>query len=76
MCGIAGIVALEGVDPEALMAMTNLVKYRGPNGFGFAYFAAGTDGHVELVHNENRTPELRRPVIGLGNRRRKPADAD
>ena len=69
MCGIAGIVSLDGVDPEVLMAMTNLVDYRGPNGFGFAYFVAGAQAPAEIIHNENRAPGLRRPAIGLGSRR-------
>ena len=69
MCGIAGIVALDGVDPQALMDMTHLIRYRGPNGFGFAYTAAGTSSPVEVIHNENRFPSMNRPVIGLGSRR-------
>lgn len=67
MCGIAGIVSLDGFAPQTLMAMTHLVTHRGPNGFGFAY--AMPRQRVEIIHNENRPPSLPRPVIGLGSRR-------
>ena len=69
MCGIAGIVALEGFDPEMLVAMTHLVKHRGPDGFGFAYDVPGSQKPLEVIHNENRLPGCARPVVGLGNRR-------
>jgi asparagine synthase (glutamine-hydrolysing) len=69
MCGIAGIVALNGFDPDVLMRMTHLISYRGPNGFGFAYTEPGTDRRAEVIHNENRVPKSSHPVVGLGNRR-------
>jgi asparagine synthase (glutamine-hydrolysing) len=69
MCGIAGIVALKGVDPQALMDMTHLVRYRGPNGFGFAYANAGAGSRAEIVHNQNRLPSMGKPIVGLGSRR-------
>jgi asparagine synthase (glutamine-hydrolysing) len=69
MCGIAGIVALEGVDEQALIAMTNLISYRGPSGFGFAYAQPGAESPIEIFHNQNRAASESRPVIGLGNRR-------
>src|ERR1700740_2176073 len=73
MCGIAGIVSLEGVDSRVLMAMTHLVSYRGPSGFGFAYAQQDKSAALEIIHDENRLPELvakgLRPVVGLGSRR-------
>lgn len=69
MCGIAGIVALDGFEPAKLVAMTQMIAYRGPDGFGFAYSAAGPQGPVEIHHGTERTPEIRRPRVGLGNRR-------
>jgi asparagine synthase (glutamine-hydrolysing) len=69
MCGIAGIIALDGFDPQVLIAMTQLVSYRGPSGFGFAYARQGDHGRPALIHNEERRPALARPVVGLGNRR-------
>jgi asparagine synthase (glutamine-hydrolysing) len=69
MCGIAGIVSLEGVDPRALMAMTHAVAHRGPNGFGFAYAGMNPQAPPEILHNENKIPATPRPVVGLGNRR-------
>jgi len=69
MCGIAGIVALDGFDPETLVSMTHLVKHRGPDGFGFAYDLRGGMNSLEVIHNENRMPDTPRPIVGLGNRR-------
>jgi asparagine synthase (glutamine-hydrolysing) len=69
MCGIAGIVAPDGFDPQTLIAMTHLVRHRGPNAFGFAYAGPVKDASIEMVYNENRVPALQRPIIGLGNRR-------
>lgn len=69
MCGIAGIVDLCGFDPATLVAMTHLVSYRGPNGFGFAYASKNRDARVELIHNASRVPNASRPVVGLGSRR-------
>lgn len=69
MCGIAGIVALDGFEPQSLTAMTQMVSYRGPNGFGFAFADRGRNARAEIFHNDLRSPRLSRPVIGLGNRR-------
>jgi len=69
MCGIAGIVALDGFDPGKLVAMTQMIAYRGPDGYGFAYATAGTSARVEIRQGDERMPEVRRPQIGLGNRR-------
>lgn len=69
MCGIAGIIAPKGFDPHTLMSMTHLVSHRGPDGFGFAYAERNTQAPVEIIHDENRVPNLSYPVIGLGSRR-------
>jgi len=69
MCGIAGIVALDGFDPQVLVSMTHLAKHRGPDGFGFAYWLSGGDSKPEVIHNADRWPSCSRPVVGLGNRR-------
>lgn len=69
MCGIAGIVALDGFEPQTLMSITQLVSYRGPSGFGFAYANSGPGAEAEIIHNEERPPQLTRPIVGLGNRR-------
>jgi len=67
MCGIAGIVALDGFAPQTLIAMTQMIAYRGPDGYGFAYASAG--GDVEIHHGDEKNPRIARPQIGLGNRR-------
>jgi len=69
MCGIAGIVALDGFLPQQLVAMTQLVHYRGPSGFGFAFTGQGSRAALEVVHNADKRPVQERPVIGLGSRR-------
>jgi len=69
MCGIAGIISLDGFNPITLTAMTHMVSYRGPNGFGFAYASLDSDEPVEVIHNQDRPPGLARPLIGLGSRR-------
>jgi len=69
MCGIAGIISLEGFDPRTLVAMTQLIRYRGPSGFGFAYSRPGYKARVEITQQEDSTPHESRPTIGLGNRR-------
>lgn len=69
MCGIAGIVALEGFDPKWLVTMTHLVQHRGPDGYGFAFFAPGTNGCHEVIHNADRLPSCKDAAVGLGNRR-------
>ena len=69
MCGIAGIVAPTGLDPSRLVAMTQLIGYRGPDGYGFAYMGAGEKAAAEIIHNQERWPRSSTPVVGLGNRR-------
>ena len=69
MCGIAGIVALEGFDPAILMAMTNLVSYRGPDGRGFVFIDVHSGSAGECIYNRETPPALQRPSLGLGARR-------
>jgi asparagine synthase (glutamine-hydrolysing) len=69
MCGIAGIIAMDGFEPGVLVAMTHLVSYRGPSGFGFLYSRSGRDARPEIIHNEDRIPACESPVIGMGSRR-------
>jgi len=69
MCGIAGIAALDGFNPKLLVNMTQLIDYRGPNGFGFAFFPHDKNAPAEVIHNEVRLPSCQGPLIGLGNRR-------
>jgi asparagine synthase (glutamine-hydrolysing) len=69
MCGIAGIVALEGFDPAILVAMTNLVNYRGPDGRGFVFIDVHSASAGECIYNRDTAPVLQRPSLGLGARR-------
>src|SRR5580698_9072887 len=69
MCGIAGIISLDGFDPRKLVSMTQMISYRGPSGYGFAYSTGGVDAQLEVHHTDERTPKVRNSQIGLGNRR-------
>ena len=69
MCGIAGLVSRAGIDPQMLVRMTHLAVHRGPDGFGFSYHSGDSAAPAEIIHNENRTPVMDRPQVGLGNRR-------
>jgi asparagine synthase (glutamine-hydrolysing) len=69
MCGIAGIVDPEGFDQQTLVEMTQMIAYRGPDGYGFAFAEGGNSLDMEINHNQDPRPHEARPVIGLGNRR-------
>ena len=69
MCGIAGIVSLDGFDPRKLVAMTQMIAYRGPDGYGFGYADAGPESLMEIRHGDENVPKIARPRVGLGNRR-------
>jgi asparagine synthase (glutamine-hydrolysing) len=68
MCGIAGIVSANGFDPQHLVDATHLVKHRGPDGYGFAYFCLSPDCRGQVILNEDRVP-AERAIVGLGHRR-------
>jgi asparagine synthase (glutamine-hydrolysing) len=72
MCGITGIVALngKGVDPAALQTMNDIQAHRGPDGerFMLAFRAAGEFQHALLPHTDQWQTQT--PVkVGLGHRR-------
>lgn len=69
MCGIAGIICPRGADPALLAAMTQIISYRGPDGFGFAFAQLGRTSPVTVFHNQAPMTLPFSPVIGLGNRR-------
>jgi asparagine synthase (glutamine-hydrolysing) len=69
MCGIAGIVSLDGFHPDCLVKMTHLAAHRGPDGFGFAYYSQNAEAAPEIIHNQDRLPQDPQPMVGLGNRR-------
>jgi asparagine synthase (glutamine-hydrolysing) len=69
MCGIAGIVSPRGVDPAILVAMTQIISYRGPDGFGFAFAQLDREAPVMVIHNEAMTALSSIAAVGLANRR-------
>ena len=71
MCGIAGILDRNTFDPARLVSMTDLIHYRGPDGFGFAYFDPNSphpNTSSEIFHNRRDLPGFS-PSVGLGTRR-------
>jgi asparagine synthase (glutamine-hydrolysing) len=56
MCGIAGIVRRSGppVGPSALKAMCDVLKHRGPDDAGYAFFATGSGTPRALALSERR----------------------
>jgi len=69
MCGIAGIVSPRGVAPGTLVAMTQIISYRGPDGFGFAYGQLDREAPVAVFQNQTPMTLSSAAVVGLGNRR-------
>lgn len=69
MCGIAGIFSPLGVDPALLVAMTQIISYRGPDGFGFAYAQWDREAPVKVCHNQAPIALPSTATVGLGNRR-------
>lgn len=69
MCGIAGIVDLQGFDQRSLVGMTHLIDYRGPDGYGFALLGPDSSPTMEVFHNKDPHPTQAQPIVGLGNRR-------
>jgi asparagine synthase (glutamine-hydrolysing) len=69
MCGIAGILASDAFHPSILVEMTQLIRYRGPDGFGFAIDSIDQRGALSVFHQQNPSPITQRSLIGLGNRR-------
>lgn len=68
MCGIAGIISPTGFELRTLVEMTQLIHYRGPDGYGFAFAQDGSP-EMEVFHNQSPHPSAANPVVGLGNRR-------
>ncbi len=75
MCGIAGILHLDQkpVELATLEAMTQAVRHRGPDGFGFTGIATASGGSF-TAHNrpiETLQPAMERDRfdIGFGHRR-------
>ena len=68
MCGLAGIVSRDGVDPAALGSMADAIAHRGPDGRGYLLHRAGGTPAF------GRTPEEAargrgRPQVGFAHLR-------
>lgn len=72
MCGIAGVVALDGraVDPSVLQKMTDLLSHRGPDGAGFMLAAGPREAQCHSFTPCAGDWAAESPVrVGLGHRR-------
>lgn len=71
MCGIVGIVAVDGVvEPRVLQQMSDLLEHRGPDGQGFVFVSGSWSRPEYLFRRQADTPEPRQPVrMGLAHRR-------
>jgi asparagine synthase (glutamine-hydrolysing) len=68
MCGIAGLIAPRGFASATLVTITQMIHYRGPSGFGFAYANPAANPMIEIHHGHTSSPSFK-PTVGLGNRR-------
>ncbi|MBN1765721.1 MAG: asparagine synthase (glutamine-hydrolyzing) [Sedimentisphaerales bacterium] len=68
MCGIAGIYHLNDrpVEPEALGRMTRLLRHRGPDDYGYAFFDRAGN---HLTAGRELPAYLPQAVLALGHRR-------
>ena len=67
MCGLAGIVDRRGVEPRELIAMTDALTHRGPDGEGYA--ALGAEPHARVLTRDQLTAAAGPLRAGLGHRR-------
>lgn len=68
MCGIAGIISLDGIEQGALRAMSKALEHRGPDGFGFSVYSKNTG--LTIWHNQD-IPAVYdgSAVVGFAHRR-------
>jgi asparagine synthase (glutamine-hydrolysing) len=71
MCGISGIMSLDGrpIEPGVLQEMNDRLRHRGPDGEGFLFVSrAGAGFRHALVRKAAAAPPAPR-IVGLGHRR-------
>src|ERR1700752_2393245 len=74
MCGIAGIINLEGVNPAHLHKMSSILQHRGPDDEGYllldtkqkAQYYKGDDTIQVLSHLPHIKDTVDQPSISLG----------
>jgi asparagine synthase (glutamine-hydrolysing) len=68
MCGIAGVFNIDNkpVDQERLVAMTKIIKHRGPDDEGYLLVNTGS-GTIQHCHNSDTLPEIQAETIALPN---------
>ena len=75
MCGIAGILHLDGqsINPEILEKMTDAVFHRGPDGYGYTAISSQTGASLNIYNQSLKEHIGSHPSqhfnIGLGHRR-------
>ena len=68
MCGIAGILSLEGFEKSYLRLMSSALQHRGPDGYGYMLYSEGKG--MRVVINDDLTkcvPD--HDVVGFAHRR-------
>lgn len=56
MCGIAGIIDLQGVQPSQLLILSQILKHRGPDDEGF--FITGIESDQNYFRGKDTVPQL------------------
>lgn len=69
MCGISGFISPHAIDAKLLADMTNVSKYRGPDGEGYAVFGNSINEAALADNNLLREKSKFDFNIGLGHRR-------
>lgn len=68
MCGITGIVSLQGINRHYLAAMSSVLKHRGPDGYG--YMVYDRDRGIRVAFNCDLSNYISgHELVGLAHRR-------
>jgi asparagine synthase (glutamine-hydrolysing) len=70
MCGIAGAISpAGGIDPSALIRMSDRIAHRGPDGEAYLIDSIGNGRLRRISREEVVKPGGRRPTVGFAHRR-------
>lgn len=68
MCGIIGIISVNGIEKEYLCSMSNSLQHRGPDGYGYMLYSKAKG--IRLWINEDISDErLERTTVAFAHRR-------
>jgi asparagine synthase (glutamine-hydrolysing) len=69
MCGIAGAISSNGIDPAVLPRMADAIAHRGPDGEGFLLHRPGNPLEVVASVGRDADSEGAPPTVGFAHRR-------